>query len=189
MIVKKIDVDTTVTNEQLTQIKSRAIRNRLGYTALDLGMELPVVCINVGEEDTLFLVNPKISPIDSQPLVYFEKDDSKKNRVRRVIRYNRINVQTSNMGVVEFGSERDEWGDIDEFMNDEQLLISTYVQRLVDSINGISNKNSVRRYNPQIREEKIPRNKRVMLQSSEGETVFTKYKYSHKYFEMGYQLV
>ena len=192
MIIKKIPFDKEVTQEDITNYKKLTLElgNSVGYTALDVGLDLPIVSINFGGEyEELILVNPVISEASEESLVYFERD-ARKGKVRKTVRRKSIKVNTSNLGVVEFAPVKNEWANQEEYMNDEGLFECVLAQRLIDSINGIDITDVTRAYNPQISKEKTPgRNERVMVKSPEGEMEFMKYKKVLPLLEKGYELM
>jgi len=192
MIIKKIPFDKEVTQEDITNYKklTSELGNAVGYTALDVGLDLPIVSINFGGEyEELVLVNPVISEASEESLVYFERD-ARKGKVRKTVRRKSIKVNTSNLGVVEFAPVKSEWANQQEYMNDEGLFECVLAQRLIDSINGIDITDVSRAYNPQISKQETPgRNQRVMVKSPEGEMEFMKYKKALPLLEKGYELV
>jgi hypothetical protein len=141
-------------------------------------------------EDELILVNPKVLKTSDQPLVYFEKDTNKTNKVRKTVRYPHIVIDTDNLGKVEFKAKKNEWKDADEFFGDEGLLEAVLVQRLIDAINGIDITDKIRAYSETITKDKEPgRNERVMLQGPNGEMEFVKSKKVNSYLEKGWNLI
>jgi hypothetical protein len=122
-------------------------------------------------------------------VVYFEKD-SAKNKVRKTARHTWFKVDTDNLGVVEFSSDKQTWENEQEFMNDMGLFECVLAQRLIDSIDGIDITSPLRQYNPQIVKKETPgRNERVMLQSPTGEMEFVKYKVASTYINKGYKMM
>ena len=121
---------------------------------------------------------------------YFEKDSFKKNKIRKTVRHKSFKVDTDNLGLVEFSSDKETWKNQDEFMNDLGLFECITAQRLIDSIDGIDINSPIRRYSQERKVEKKPgRNERVMLQSPEGEMEFVKYKKAQPLLDKGYKLV
>jgi hypothetical protein len=190
MIVKRVE-KTPVTNEELNEYKEK-ISNLDGilFTALDVGMEKRIITINFGGEyDELTMVNPVVTEKSEELVVYFEKD-SIKNKTRKTVRHKSFRVETDNLGVVEFSSDKDNWKNEAEFMNDLGLFECVMAQRLIDSIDGVDVNSPLRRYTTEMKKEKKPgRNERVMLQSPEGEMEFVKYKKAQPLLDKGYQLV
>ena len=124
------------------------------------------------------------------PLVYFEKDTYKSNKVRKTIRVPYLIIDTDNLGKVEFKAEKNDWKNSDEFFGDVGLVECVLVQRAIDAINGIDITHPTRQYSDTITKDKEPgRNERVMLQSPEGEMEFVKYKKAQPLLDKGYQLV
>jgi len=192
MIVKRIE-RTPVTNEELNEYKEKIskLENEYAVNASDVGMDKRIVTIKFGGEyDDLTLVNPKVTETSKEMVVYFEKELDKKQKVRKTARHQWFKIDTDNLGIVEFSSDKKEWKDQEEYMNDLGLFECITAQRLIDSIDGVSINSSIRRYSGQIKAEKTPgRNERVMLQSPEGEMEFVKYKKAQPLLDKGYQLV
>lgn len=192
MIVKRIE-KTPVTNEELAEYKEKIskLENEYAVNASDVGMDKRIVTIKFGGEyDDLTLVNPKVTETSKEMVVYFEKELDKKQKVRKTARHQWFKIDTDNLGIVEFSSDKKEWKDEKEYMNDLGLFECITAQRLIDSIDGVSINSSIRRYSGQIKAEKKPgRNERVMLQSPEGEMEFVKYKKAQPLLDKGYQLV
>ena len=192
MIVKRIE-KTPVTNEELNEYKEKIskLENEYAVNASDVGMDKRIVTIKFGGEyDDLTLVNPTVTETSKEMVVYFEKEFDKKKKVRKTARHQWFKIDTDNLGIVEFSSDKKEWKDQEEYMNDLGLFECITAQRLIDSIDGVSINSSIRRYSGQIKAEKKPgRNERVMLQSPEGEMEFVKYKKAQPLLDKGYQLV
>ena len=191
MIVKIIK-KTPVTNEELNEYKERIskLENEYAVNASDVGIDKRIVTIKFGGDyDDLTLVNPIVTETSEEMVVYFEKD-SVKQKTRKTARHKSFKVDTDNLGVVEFSSDKDNWENQDEYMNDLGLFECITAQRLIDSIDGIDVTSPIRRYSAEIKKEKKPgRNERVMLQSPEGEMEFVKYKKAHPLLDKGYKLV
>jgi len=191
MIVKRVE-KTPVTNEELNEYKKRISKLDKEYAvnALDVGMDKRIVTIKFGGEyDDLTLVNPIVTETSEAMVVYFERD-SVKQKTRKTARHKSFKVDTDNLGIVEFSSDKDNWENQDEYMNDLGLFECITAQRLIDSIDGIDVTSPVRRYSAEIKKEKKPgRNERVMLQSPEGEMEFVKYKKAQPLLDKGYKLV
>lgn len=191
MIVKRVE-KTPVTNEELNLYKERISKldKEFAVNALDVGMDKRIVTIKFGGEyDDLTLVNPIVTEVSDAMVVYFEKD-SVKNKTRKTTRHKSFKVDTDNLGLVEFSSDKDTWENEQEFMNDLGLFECITAQRLIDSIDGIDVNSPLRRYTQERKVEKKPgRNERVMLQSPEGEMEFVKYKKAQPLLDKGYKLV
>jgi hypothetical protein len=190
MKIKRVE-KTPVTNEELTQYKEKVSKLKgFAFNALDVGMEKRIVTLNFGGDyEELTLVNPIVTEKSEQMVVYFEKD-SIKNKTRKTTRHIWFKVDTDNLGVVEFSSDKKTWETQDEFFNDLGLFECVMAQRLIDSIDGIDVNSPFRRYTQQIVATKEPgRNDRVMLQSPNGEMEFVKYKNAKLLLEKGYQLM
>ena len=191
MIVKRVE-KTPVTNEELNLYKEKISKldKEFAVNALDVGMDKRIVTIKFGGDyDDLTLVNPTVTETSKEMVVYFEKD-SYKNKTRKTTRHKSFKVDTDNLGLVEFSSDKDTWENEQEFMNDLGLFECITAQRLIDSIDGIDINSPLRRYTAEIKKEKKPgRNERVMLQSPEGEMEFVKYKKAQPLLDKGYKLV
>lgn len=192
MIVKRVE-KTPVTNEELNEYKEKIskLENEYAVNASDVGIDKRIVTIKFGGDyDELTLVNPTVTETSKEMVVYFEKELEGKQKVRKTARHQWFKIDTDNLGIVEFSSDKKEWKDQEEYMNDLGLFECITAQRLIDSIDGISINSSIRRYSGQIKAEKKPgRNERVMLQSPEGEMEFVKYKKAQPLLDKGYQLV
>jgi len=191
MIVKRVE-RTPVTNEELNLYKEKISKLDKEYAvnALDVGMDKRIVTIKFGGEyDDLTLVNPIVTETSEAMVVYFERD-SVKQKTRKTARHKSFKVDTDNLGIVEFSSDKDTWENQDEYMNDLGLFECITAQRLIDSIDGIDVTSPNRRYSAEIKKEKKPgRNERVMLQSPEGDMEFVKYKKAQPLLDKGYKLV
>jgi hypothetical protein len=191
MIVKRVE-KTPVTNEELNEYKERISKldKEHAVNALDVGMDKRIVTIKFGGEyDDLTLVNPIVTETSEAMVVYFERD-SVKQKTRKTARHKSFKVDTDNLGIVEFSSDKDTWENQDEYMNDLGLFECITAQRLIDSIDGIDVTSPNRRYSAEIKKEKKPgRNERVMLQSPEGDMEFVKYKKAQPLLDKGYKLV
>lgn len=182
---------TPVTTEELNEYKERISKSKeVAVTALDVGMDKRIITLKFGGEyDDLTLVNPIVTEVSDDMVVYFEKDTNK-NKTRKTKRHSSFKVDTDNLGLVEFSADKKEWKDNDEFFNDLGLFECVMAQRLIDAIDGIDVNSPLRRYTQQITKDKKPgRNERVMLQSPEGEMEFVKYKNAGPYLAKGYQLM
>jgi hypothetical protein len=191
MKVQKIN-QTSVTSEDIANYK-QSISKLEGFmfTASDVNIDKRIITIRLGNvEDELTLVNPKVEKTSDQPLVYFEKDTNKSNKIRKTIRFPYIILDTDNLGRVEFKAEKNDWKNSDEFFGDTGLLECVLVQRLIDAIDGIDITSPLRQYSETITKDKEPgRNERVMLQGPEGEMEFVKSKKVHSYLQKGWNLI
>jgi len=190
MKVKRVE-RTPVTTEELNLYKEKVSKLKgFAFNALDVGIDKRIITLNFGGEyEELTLVNPTVIESSDDVVVYFEKD-STKNKTRKTIRHKSFKVDTDNLGVVEFSSDKDTWETQDDFFNDMGLFECVMAQRLIDSIDGIDVNSPLRRYTQQITAKKEPgRNDRVMIQSPDGEMEFVKYKNAKPLLEKGYQLV
>lgn len=190
MIIKRVE-QSPVTTKELNLYKEKISKlNTFMCTALDVGMDKRIITLKFGGEyEDLTLVNPKVLETSDDMVMYVEKD-SVKNKNRKTIRHKSFKVDTDNLGVVEFSSDKDKWDTNDDFFNDMGLFECIMAQRLIDSIDGIDITNKNRAYNVQLKAEKTPgRNERVMVQSPDGEMEFMKYKKALPLLQQGYQLV
>lgn len=192
MKIQKVE-PTAVSNEELSQYKQKISKlEGIAFSALDVGMNKRIITIRFGGEyEELTLVNPRVTEVSNETIVYFEKD-TYKNKTRKTVRYLGIKIDTDNLGLVEFSPENKtgKYKSLEDMMNDEGLFECVLAQRLIDSIDGIDVNSTNRRYNPQLKSQKTPgRNERVMLQSPEGEMEFVKYKHAQPLLDKGYQLV
>ena len=191
MKVQKIN-ESVITSDDIKNYKE-AISKLDGFVfnAADVDMDKRIITIRLGEkENELTLVNPKPISKSDRPLVYFEKDTHKQNKVRKTIRYPWFVLETDNLGKVEFKSDKSEWKDADEFFGDAGLLEAVLVQRALDAIDGIDITHPSRAYSETITKDKEPgRNERVMLQGPNGEMEFVKNKKVDSYLEKGWNLI
>ena len=133
MIVKRIE-KTPVTNEELNEYKEKIskLENEYAVNASDVGMDKRIVTIKFGGEyDELTLVNPKVTETSKEMVVYFEKELDKKKKVRKVARHQWFKIDTDNLGIVEFSSDKKQWKDQEEYMNDLGLFECITAQRLI----------------------------------------------------------
>ncbi len=191
MKVQKINPSTIKTID--IDVYKQKISNLDGFVfnAADVNMNKRIITIRLGEkEDELTLVNPKVLQVSDRPLVYFEKDTNKQNKVRKTIRYPWIVLDTDNLGKVEFKAEKTEWKNSDEFFGDVGLVEAVLVQRAIDAIDGIDITHPTRQYSETILKDKQPgRNERVMLQGPAGEMEFVKSKKVDTYLQKGWNLI
>jgi len=191
MKVQKIN-ESTITQEDVNSYKD-AISKLDGFVfnASDVDIDKRIITIRLGNvEDELTLVNPKVAKYSENPLVYFEKDTYKSNKVRKTIRVPYLIVDTDNLGQVEFKAEKTEWKNSDEFFGDVGLVECVLVQRAVDAINGIDITHPTRAYSETITKDKEPgRNERVMLQGPAGEMEFVKSKKIDSYLAKGWNII
>jgi len=191
MKVQKIN-ESTITQEDINSYKA-AISKLDGFVfnASDVDIDKRIITIRLGNvEDELTLVNPKVAKYSENPLVYFEKDTYKSNKVRKTIRVPYLIVDTDNLGQVEFKAEKTEWKNSDEFFGDVGLVECVLVQRAIDAINGIDITHPTRAYSETITKDKEPgRNERVMLQGPNGEMEFVKSKKIDSYLAKGWNII
>jgi hypothetical protein len=191
MKVQKIN-ESPITQEDINLYKN-AISKLEGivFNASDVNIDKRIITIRLGNiEDELTLVNPKVTKYSETPLVYFEKDTNKSNKVRKTIRAPYLLIDTDNLGKVEFKAEKNDWKNSDEFFGDVGLLECVLVQRAIDAINDIDITHSSRQYSETITKDKQPgRNERVMLQGPAGEMEFVKSKKVDSYLEKGWNVI
>jgi hypothetical protein len=191
MKVQKIN-ESPITQEDVTLYKD-AISKLEGFVfnASDVGIDKRIITIRLGNiEDELTLVNPKVIKYSETPLVYFEKDTNKSNKVRKTIRAPYLLIDTDNLGKVEFKAEKSDWKNSDEFFGDVGLLECVLVQRAIDAIDDIDITHPSRQYSETITKDKEPgRNERVMLQGPAGEMEFVKNKKVDSYLQKGWNLI
>ena len=191
MKVQKIN-ESAITQEDVNSYKA-AISKLEGFVfnATDVDMDKRIITIRLGNvEDELTLVNPKVVKYSENPLVYFEKDTYKSNKVRKTIRVPYLIITTDNLGQVEFKAEKTEWKNSDEFFGDVGLVECVLVQRAIDAINGIDITHPTRQYSETITKDKEPgRNERVMLQGPAGEMEFVKSKKVDSYLQKGWSII
>lgn len=191
MKVQKIN-ESTITQDDITSYKAAVAKlDGFVFNASDVNMDKRIITIRLGNvEDELTLVNPKVVKYSENPLVYFEKDTYKSNKVRKTIRVPYLIIDTDNLGQVEFKAEKSDWKNSDEFFGDVGLVECVLVQRAIDAINGIDITHPTRQYTETITKDKEPgRNERVMLQGPAGEMEFVKSKKVNSYLEKGWNLI
>jgi hypothetical protein len=191
MKVQKIN-ESPITQDDINLYKN-AISKLDGFVfnASDVGIDKRIITIRLGNiEDELTLVNPKVIKYSETPLVYFEKDTNKSNKVRKTIRAPYLLIDTDNLGKVEFKAEKSDWKNSDEFFGDVGLLECVLVQRAIDAIDDIDITHPSRQYSETITKDKEPgRNERVMLQGPAGEMEFVKNKKVDSYLQKGWNLI
>ncbi len=191
MKVQKIN-QSSITQEDIVEYKNRVSKlEGVIFNASDVDMDKRIISIRLGnKEDELTLVNPKLLKHSDEPVVYFEKDTFKNNKVRKTIRSTYLLIDTDNLGKVEFKAKNSDWKDADEFFGDEGLLECVLIQRAMDAIEGIDITHPSRVYSQTIRKDKEPgRNERVMLQGPNGEMEFVKNKKVDSYLQKGWNLI
>lgn len=191
MKVKKISFGQ-ITDEDIKLYKQKVSElDGIIFNAADVDIDKRIISVRLGEkENELTLVNPKVLQFSDKPLVYFEKDTYKPNKIRKTVRFPWIILDTDNLGKVEFKSEKTEWKDADEFFGDAGLLEAVLIQRAIDAIDGIDITHPQRAYSETIKKDKEPgRNERVMLQGPKGEMEFVKSKKVDSYLQKGWNLI
>jgi hypothetical protein len=191
MKVQKIN-ESPITQDDINLYKNAISKlDGVVFNASDVGIDKRIITIRLGNiEDELTLVNPKVIKYSETPLVYFEKDTNKSNKVRKTIRAPYLLIDTDNLGKVEFKAEKNDWKNSDEFFGDVGLLECVLVQRAIDAINDIDITHTSRQYSETITKDKEPgRNERVMLQGPAGEMEFVKSKKVDSYLQKGWNLI
>ena len=191
MKVQKIN-QSPITTDDITSYKEAIAKlEGIVFNASDVNIDKRIITIRLGNiEDELTLVNPKVTKYSETPLVYFEKDTNKSNKVRKTIRAPYLLIDTDNLGKVEFKAEKNDWKNSDEFFGDVGLLECVLVQRAIDAINDIDITHPSRQYSETITKDKAPgRNERVMLQGPAGEMEFVKSKKVDSYLQKGWNLI
>jgi hypothetical protein len=191
MKIQKIN-PSPITNEDITKYKE-LVQQREGmlHTANDVGMDKRIITFRVDTKDNeLTLVNPVVLKGSDKPVVYFERDDEKPGKIRKVVRHPYLVIETDNLGKVEFKSDKIDWKSADDFMEDAGLFECVQVQKLLDAIDGIKQTSSLRAYKETVSVTKQPgRNERVMLQGPNGEMEFVKNKKVDEYLQTGWSLI
>jgi peptide deformylase len=193
MKVQKIEHLPITADDVFSYKQSIAKLNGIVFNGADVDCNKRIITIRLGNvEDELTLVNPKVISLSDKPLVYFEKDTYKENKVRKTIRYPWIVLETDNLGKVEFKATNDkmDWEDADKFFSDAGLLEAVLVQRALDAIDGIDITHPTRQYSETVtKDKKTGRNERVMLQGPAGEMEFVKSKKVDSYLQKGWNLI
>lgn len=201
MTIKNVS-KTEITNEDISQFKIKCSNlttyNSIGYgiTGPDVGIDKRIIAY-FSPDSQLFMVNPEIIEV-GEPIIFYEfdqfvnfheKQKSLPKNVRKTIRYTTIKVKTDNIGVLEFSADNKKWQDLNDLFNDAGLIDAVAIQRLIDSINGISIKE--RKYNQTVvNKATFGRNERVMLKNpTDSSTIFLKWKDCESYLKRGYEIV
>ena len=164
-----------------------------GLSANQIGVDKRMCVINIKEP--MVLVNPKIVKRSEDAVQYIESCLSLPKTMRKpknTVRSISINVETDNLGTVEFGpDEKDKIGtEGHNYFADEGLLECVVAQHEIDHLDGILITDQIRAYNIQrVSEKKYGRNEKVMVKSPEGDTDFMKYKKAVPLLEKGYEIV
>jgi peptide deformylase len=181
------DVDS-ITEKLTTELTKHG---GLGLSANQLGLTDRVCLINV--KDPLILVNPRVTEVSKETVVYVEQclslDKTMKKPVRTV-RHKTFTIECDNLGTVVFSSDKTDWNDSNEFYQDEGLLECVCAQHEIDHLNGILITDNARRYTTTIiAPRKYGRNERVMVQLSDGTTEFMKYKNAETLISQGAEIL
>tara|TARA_B110000503_G_scaffold119775_1_gene181863 strand:- start:873 stop:1484 length:612 start_codon:yes stop_codon:yes gene_type:complete len=163
----------------------------LGLSANQLGLTDRVCLINV--KDPLILVNPIVTEVSKETVVYVEQCLSLEKTMKkpvRTLRHKTFTVECDNLGTVVFSSDKTDWNDSNEFYQDEGLLECVCAQHEIDHLNGILITDKARRYTATIiAPRKYGRNERVMVQLSDGTTEFMKYKNAETLISQGAEIL
>ena len=181
------DVDS-ITEKLTTELTKHG---GLGLSANQIGLTDRVCLINV--KDPLVLVNPRVTEVSKETVVYVEQclslDKTMKKPVRTV-RHKTFTIECDNLGTVVFSSDKNDWKDSNEFYQDEGLLECVCAQHEIDHLNGILITDKARRYTTTIiAPRKYGRNERVMVQLSDGTTEFMKYKNAETLISQGAEIL
>tara|TARA_B100000900_G_scaffold158412_1_gene134625 strand:+ start:693 stop:1313 length:621 start_codon:yes stop_codon:yes gene_type:complete len=166
----------------------------LGLSANQIGLTDRVCLINVKEP--LILVNPRVTEVSKETVVYIEQCLSLEKTMRKpvkTLRHKSFTVECDNLGTVIFSSDKKEgetWETSEDFYSDEGLLECVCAQHEIDHLNGILITDSSRKYTQTIvREKKYGRNERVMVKLSNGDTEFMKYKKAEPLLKSGAEIL
>ena len=166
----------------------------LGLSANQIGLTDRVCLINVKEP--LILVNPRVTEVSKETVVYIEQCLSLEKTMRKpvkTLRHKSFTVECDNLGTVIFSSDKKEgetWETSEDFYSDEGLLECVCAQHEIDHLNGILITDSSRKYTQTIvREKKYGRNERVMVKLSNGDTEFMKYKKAEPLLNSGAEIL
>ena len=83
MKIKKIN-HSSITNDEISFYKESISKlEGFVFNAADVNIDKRIITLRLGnKEDELTLVNPKVLQVSDKPLVYFEKDTYKTNKVK-----------------------------------------------------------------------------------------------------------
>ncbi len=132
MKVQKINF-SSITDSDIKLYKEKISElDGVVFNASDVNIDKRIITLRLGnKEDELTLVNPKVLQFSDSPLVYFEKDTHKENKVRKTIRVPWIVLDTDNLGKVEFKAQKTDWKNADEFFGDIGLLEQYWFNELL----------------------------------------------------------
>lgn len=184
------DIDS-ITEKLTTELTKHG---GLGLSANQIGLTDRVCLINV--KDPLILVNPKVTQVSKETVVYIEQClslDKTMTKPVRTLRHASITVECDNLGTVIFSPDKkvgEKWKDSEEFYADEGLLECVCAQHEIDHLNGILITDSKRKYSTTfIAPKKYGRNERVMVKLSDGTTEFMKYKKAEPLIAQGAEIL
>ena len=165
----------------------------LGMSANQIGLSKRICVINVREEP-MILVNPTIVKSSEDTLIYLEGCLSIPKTLEKplkTIRNYEVTIKADNYtDELHFGTNRREYKDGYELMDDVDLLESVCVQHEIDHLNGLTIRD--RQYTTTIQKtayESLGRNEKLMLKSPEGKTEMVKKKKVQEYLHAGYEVI
>jgi peptide deformylase len=165
----------------------------LGMSANQIGLNKRICVINVREEP-MILVNPTIVKNSEDTLIYLEGCLSIPKTLEKplkTIRNYEVTIKADNYtDELHFGTNRREYKDGYELMDDADLLESVCVQHEIDHLNGLTIRD--RQYTTTIQKtayESLGRNEKLMLKSPEGKTEMVKKKKVQEYLHAGYEVI
>ena len=189
MVSQEIDEISLKLEDALTE------HGGIGLSANQIGLDKRICIINV--KDKLILVNPRIVEVSKETVAYAEQCLSLPKTMKepvKTVRFEKVKVDTDNLGLIEFGPDYGEggkrWETAEEFFDDEGLLECVCVQHEIDHLNGVLITHSSRRYTTTIKApKKYGRNERVMVKMPDGSTEFMKYKKAIPFLEVGCEIL
>lgn len=186
MTQEEIDeISTTL----LTELKRHG---GIGLSANQVGLDVRACVINVKEP--LVLINPKVTEVSKETVVYVEQCLSLEKSMRKpvkTVRCKTFTVECDNLGTVIFSPDQKEpYKDSNEFFSDEGLLECVCAQHEIDHLNGVLITDSIRRYTTTIvNNKKYGRNDKVMVKLADGNTEFMKYKKAQPLLSQGAEIL
>lgn len=207
IVTSKAELSKRVEVKQLSQkqiddvseiLKVELERNGgIGLSANQIGIDIRACIINV--IDPLVLINPVVKSVSQETVAYIEQCLSIPKSMKdpcKTIRFEKITVNTDNLGVIEFGPNYVEaeggrrWKTSDEFFGDRGLLECVCVQHEIDHLDGLLMTHSRRRYSATlVAPKKYGRNEKVMVKLPDGSTEFMKYKRALPMLEYGCEIL
>lgn len=165
-----------------------------GLSANQIGLDERICLIDLGKDEPMILVNPKIVDRSKKVVVYMEQCLSLDKTMRKpvkTIRHQSITVECDNLGTIVFSPDSPEgWKNSEEFWEDQGLLECVCAQHEIDHLNGKLITDKDRRYSQTvIKSKKYGRNERVMVKMPNGDTEFMKYKKAIPYLDRGCEIL